>query len=437
MIKPKTLSGFQDLLPEVAYQKTVIIDQIKTVFNSFGFSPIETPHLEYSEMLLGETGGEIGKQLFRFQDNGDRDVCLRFDLTIPLARYFVQHQNDLGLPFKRYAIGSCFRGERPQKGRYREFTQCDFDILGVDSVSADLEICQVIAGGFQALGVKNFTIKINSRNILTGFLESIDLANVAVDVIRIFDKRDKISADKFNEELEKIGCSELQINSIAEFFNLSESASDNISLLKELKTFSASHQSFSDAVAQFTERIVLASEVQNLAPHLKVDLGLARGFGYYTGIVFETVLDDAPEVGSVAGGGRYNDLTKNFSKSDIPGVGASFGVSRIMAALEKLDLDLKTQGLDLLISNLEPDLLLEVTKIAAEMRSSGISVELFPDTVKLKKQLQYADRKKIPYMLIYGASEHQDQVFKLKNLQDGEQSECKTLAEIAKLITAD
>ena len=291
MIKPKTLSGFQDLLPEVAYQKTVIIDKLKTVFNSFGFAPIETPHLEYSEMLLGETGGEIGKQLYRFQDNGDRDVCLRFDLTIPLARYVVQHQNDLGLPFKRYAIGSCFRGERPQQGRYREFTQCDFDILGVDSVSADLEILQVIAGGFQALGLSDFTIKLNSRNILNGFIQSLSLEEKAVDIIRIFDKRDKISAEKFNTELESLGCAANQIDSIAKFFNLSESTNDNLSLLEQLKSFASGHEYFSEAVVELEKRVVIANQIENLAPHLKVDLGLARGFGYYTGIVFETVLN--------------------------------------------------------------------------------------------------------------------------------------------------
>ena len=434
MIKPKTLSGFQDLLPEVAYQKTVIIDKLKTVFNSFGFAPIETPHLEYSEMLLGETGGEIGKQLYRFQDNGDRDVCLRFDLTIPLARYVVQHQNDLGLPFKRYAIGSCFRGERPQQGRYREFTQCDFDILGVDSVSADLEILQVIAGGFQALGLSDFTIKLNSRNILNGFIQSLSLEEKAVDIIRIFDKRDKISAEKFNTELESLGCAANQIDSIAKFFNLSESTNDNLSLLEQLKSFASGHEYFSEAVVELEKRVVIANQIENLAPHLKVDLGLARGFGYYTGIVFETVLNAVPEVGSVGGGGRYNDLTKNFSKSDIPGVGASFGVSRIMAALDKLSLDIKTQAVELLVCNLEADFLLDLTKLAAELRAMEVSVELFPDVAKLKKQLQYANRRKIPYVLIYGQNEKEKGVFQIKNLNDGSQMAVQDISGILSLI---
>lgn len=412
IIKPKTLAGFQDLLPHEAWQQRKLIDKLVEVFESFGFSTIQTPHLEYTECLIGETGGEIGKQLFRFQDNGDRDVCLRFDLTVPLARYVVQHKNELTFPFKRYAAGSCFRGERPQQGRFREFMQCDFDILGVDSAFSDAEIIQVLAASYQALGIDNFIIKVNNRKILNSFAKQVNLENKAVEFIRLLDKKDKITAEKFNQELSELGCKDCQ--AVADFLAISN--------LKELK---------SENKKELADLFDVLSKLPDVLKHIQLDLSLARGFGYYTGNVFEVALPEVPEVGSVGSGGRYNNLTQNFSKDLIPGVGGSVGISRVLIALQKLkQLEAKTSPATILISNLEDSLQAEVNQIASELRATGLNAEVYPEITKLKKQIQYADKKNIKYFLIFGAEEAEKGTFQLKNLQSGEQQEISEVQRV-------
>ncbi len=432
IVKPKTLAGFQDLLPADALAQDQLIDQIKTIFHSFGFSPIQTPHLEYSEMLLSESDGEIGKQLFRFQDNGDRDVCLRYDLTVPLARFVVEHLKEIGLPFKRYAIGSCFRGERPQQGRFREFTQCDFDILGVDSVFADLEILQVIASGFEKLGLK-FILKLNSRELLNSFISMIGLADLAVDFIRHLDKKNKIDAEKFEQGLVELGCNPKQLEQVNLYLSYGHKSKSNIELIDNLATIPGASAQFLIALKNTKDLCLLANQT-NIKEHLVLDLSLARGFGYYTGHVFETVLVDVPEVGSVAGGGRYNNLTQNFSKELIPGVGASFGVSRILFALNKLNTNQQLTSADLLVANLDLEVASQVIELASNLRAEGFRVELYPEVTKLKKQLQFADRKKIAYLLICGATEVANKNFIVKNLQTGEQSEVKNILEAIKVL---
>ncbi len=433
IVKPKTLAGFQDLLPADAMAQNHLIDQIKTIFHSFGFSPIQTPHLEYSEMLLSESDGEIGKQLFRFQDNGDRDVCLRYDLTVPLARFVVEHLREIGLPFKRYAIGSCFRGERPQQGRYREFTQCDFDILGVDSVFADLEILQVIAAGFQKLGLR-IILKLNSRELLNSFIAMIGLADHSIDFIRHLDKKNKIDAETFEAGLRELGCNDDQLEQVLLYLNYATSASSNLVLIENLKTIPGASADFLFAVEK-TEILCTLANQTNAKDSLSLDLSLARGFGYYTGHVFETVLVDVPEVGSVAGGGRYNNLTQNFSKELIPGVGASFGVSRILYALSKLNTNQQLTSADILVANLDIEVAPNIIELASKLREQGLRVELYPEVAKLKKQLQFADRKKIPYILIFGATEAEKKILILKNLLTGEQLEIKDISEVTSKIS--
>lgn len=432
IIKARTLSGFQDLLPEQALRKTNLIDKLKEVFSSFGFAPIETPHLEYTEVLIGQTEGDIGKQLYRFKDNGDRDICLRFDLTVPFARYLVQHKNELGLPFKRYAVGNNFRGERPQQGRFREFTQCDFDIVGISSVCADAETIQIIVAGFKKLGFENFTVKISNRKLLNGLSKELNLEDKSADLIRIIDKKDKLSEDKFIELFKtELNCTDNQIQEILKFINLADSS--NETTIKNLVSYTDKNEYFKDGAKELTELYNIISNIEDIDKYVKIDLSLARGLGYYTGHIFETVLDDALEVGSVCGGGRYDNLTQTFEKDLTPGVGASFGISRILTALEKLDPEISATPAKVLITLFDMESAREIHKIASNLRKENINTEVYPDPVKLKKQFQYANKKGFNYVLIIGSEELKNGEYTLKDLNSGKEQK---IASFNDLISA-
>lgn len=433
LVTPRTLKGFRDLLPGEALAKKNMISKLQEVFESFGFGPIETPHLEYTDVLINETEGEIGKQLYRFEDNGGRDVCLRFDLTVPFARYAVQHKNELGMPFKRYAIGTNFRGENPQLGRYREFMQCDFDIIGVDSGSADAEIVQVIKAALLTMGVKNFTIRINNRKIMNGIAEHYGLVECVPEILRIIDKIDKIGEEKVRSSLlEELSLSSEQVDIFMEFVSLSGGKS-----CQEIFSIAEKYENLNEATKKgFQELRELAAILDGLEWQdcsYKIDFAIARGLGYYTGIIYETILNDFPEIGSICSGGRYDNLTQNFSKEPAPGVGASVGIDRLMAALQEMKLiTMRETPARVLVTQMDKELCAYSHRVASEFRASDIPTEVYPAAAKLKKQFQYADRKGHEFIVLIGEDEAKANKITVKNLKTAEQ-ETLTIEEAVKL----
>lgn len=432
-IEPRTLKGFRDLLPAEALIKSRMLSTAVEVFQSFGFVPIETPHLEYTDILIGESGEEIGKQLYRFEDQGGRDVCLRFDLTVPFARYVVQHKNDLGIPFKRYAIGSVFRGEQPQFGRFREFTQCDFDFVGTDSLGADAEIIQVISALLNALKIENFTIRINNRQIMNGLAESLGVEDRVPDILRVIDKWDKVGREKVRELLQgEASLSEEQVNSFIDFVSLSSEGQPS-DFFAKARAVDGANETLIKGLSDLEE---LSSILSALDVPFKVDFTIARGLGYYTGIVYETVLGDLPDIGSVCSGGRYDNLTMNFSKERLPGVGTSVGIDRLITAMGKLGLaEGAATPSKVLVTQMEEKDCAYVHGVAAVLRRGGISVEVYPEAAKLKKQFQYADKRGHAYVAVIGADEIAAGSITVKDMASGKQETCASAEEAIEILS--
>ena len=432
----KTLSGFRDILPKHASVKESMLSNIKEVFKSFGFVPIETPHLEYAEVLVGKGSEEIQKELYKFRDHGGRDVALRFDQTVPLARFVVQHKHLLSSPFKRYAIGNVFRGERAQAGRYREFTQCDFDFIGTTSILSDMEIIQVINNALVSLGIENFTIRINNRKILNGLAKYFEVEDKIEDILRIVDKIDKIGEEKVKTELEEsAGVSSNAINEIIKFISIKQE-SDNF--FEQVANYKNYNNQMKEGIEELEQIFDILATLDIKKENYQVDFSIARGLAYYTGTVYETVLDDLPSMGSVCSGGRYDNLTKSFSKDDdMSGVGASIGIDRLIAALEKLELIKgKNTTADVLILNIDDRYLANIHKLGEALRQAGIKTEIYPDTLKFKKQMKYANNQGHDFVIILGENEVNDGVVTLKNMQSGEQSNVATTEEIVAILNA-
>ena len=418
-ITPRTLKGFRDYLPETMIPRERLMDTAKQVYRSFGFAPIETPSLEYLEILTGKGSDETDKQLYRFQDHGGRDVGLRFDLTVPLARFAAQHAQGLGLPFKRYHIGTVWRGENTQRGRYREFMQCDFDTIGTTSVASDIETVLVVATLLRAIGFERFTIRVNHRGILNGLLEKSCLADKSTEVLRALDKLAKQGEEKVRAELaETAEANPEQIDQLMAFASIQ---GDNESILGSVSSLIEGNETGQAAVERL--RTVLsglaASGVDQKV--IQLDPSIARGLDYYTGIVLETTLNDLPEIGSVASGGRYDNLADLYTKQELPGIGASLGLDRLLAAMESLNMlpEAKTPA-DVLVAFFAEDRLEEYLRIASQLRQAGIRTELYPEAKKLGKQLQYADKKGFRVALIAGDEELANNSCQLKNLSNGE-----------------
>jgi len=386
LIEPRTLKGFHDRLPEEAMLKEKICEKFRIIFQSFGLQPIETPHLEHLDVLTGAQGGdEISKQIFHFVDQGNREVGLRFDLTVPLARFISQYKSKLGLPFKRYAIGNVFRGEKPQAGRYREFTQCDFDIIGNTDVVADVETLQIVIACLDAVSVPSYTIKINHRLLMEGVASQLGMSDVT-SFLRGLDKLDKIGREGVIKELkETTGVHEEKILKALDFVKLSE----------EILSFGSSDSRFEEGVKRLKETISLVDSKK-----IKIDLSIARGLGYYTGLVFETVLNDMPELGSVSSGGRYDNLTGQFSKEVMPGIGGSVGLDRLLVYLEKTSK--QESETRILIIREENSNLKELFDTAASLRTRFNFVEIYPCPDKIKKQFEYSEKKKFSHLIFVG-----------------------------------
>ncbi len=415
-IQPRTLKGFRDLTPELMIPREGLIATAKGVYQSFGFSPIDTPALEYTEILLGKGGVETDKQLYRFEDNGGRDVALRFDLTIPFARFAAQHIGALGTPFKRYHTGPVWRGENTQRGRYREFVQCDFDTIGTTSTVADTESTLVIHDLFRALGFERFSVRLNNRKVLGGVLERLDLAHQAEHVLRALDKLSKIGPEKVTAEMMATsGCNEAQA---AEVLTLAAVTGDNRTILKGLEPLVGDSEQGRTGLAELTEILdgVQAAGVDE--GRVRLDLSIARGLDYYTGTVYETFLDDLEGIGSCCSGGRYDNLASLYTKQELPGVGASLGVDRLLAAMEELGMiEARVASAPVFLAFFDRDRASDYVGLAARLRSAGVAVELYPEPRKLGAQLKYADRRGHRLAVIVGPDEWQAGRCQLKDLQ--------------------
>lgn len=430
LVQARTLSGFKDRLPQEAIAKSELLKKIIDVFESFGFVPIETPHLEYADVLIKQGSDEIQKELYAFKDHGGRDVALRFDLTVPLARFVSQHRHCLTFPFKRYAVGNVFRGERAQRGRYREFTQCDFDFIGSQSIASDSEIIQIIAEVMKRLEVGKFKISINHRGILNGICEHLGITQVN-EALRIIDKLDKIGKEGVKEELVKtLGLDFKQIEALLEFVSIKqeEDFEEFFASIAYLKDFNLTLQK---AIGDL-EELGLILKSLNLDSCV-INFSIARGLGYYTGIIYETTLEELPSLGSVCSGGRYDYLTQAFSKEVLSGVGASVGLDRLLAGLEELGKMKiqKTKALILCIAMQKEQMSL-VQKIAQELRMHSIPSEVYPDILRLGKILSYANSKQFAYVGIIGEEEVKQEKITLKDLKTGEQKTAN-LEEIVKI----
>ena len=434
MREARTLSGFRDILPDNASVKETMLNKIKEVFKSFGFVPIETPHLEYAEVLIGKGSEEIQKELYKFRDHGGRDVALRFDQTVPLARFVVQHKHQLTMPFKRYAIGNVFRGERAQAGRYREFTQCDFDFIGTTSILSDMEIIQVIIDSLISLGIENFTIRINNRKILNGLAKYFGIEDKIEDILRIVDKIDKIGEDKVKEELkESANIDDNAIDEIIKFISIKEEDKDFFSKIAHYKEY---NEQMKEGIEELESIFSILATLNIKKENYQIDFSIARGLAYYTGTVYETVLDDLPSMGSVCSGGRYDNLTKSFSEDDnMSGVGASIGIDRLIAALEKLELIKgKNTTADVLILNIDDKYISNIYKLGEELRYNGIKVEIYPETTRFKKQMKYANNKGHEFIIILGENEIESNTITLKNMTNGEQQNIDTVEKLVEII---
>jgi histidyl-tRNA synthetase len=415
MIEPRTLQGFRDYLPASAIPRERLIDTARRVYRSYGFAPIDTPALEYLEILTGKGGEETDKQLYKFQDQGGRWVGLRFDLTVPLARFAAQHHHELGLPFKRYHIAPVWRGERPQAGRYREFVQCDFDTIGTTAAAADIETALVIHDLLDALGVGGFSIRVNNRLVLNGLLERLALAEKAPAILRVLDKLGKATRDEVAAEMVRVAG--IDAEQARQVLQLAELQGTDEHVLRQLEPLVAGNARGEEGVARLAE-LLAACRAAGIGPQrLRLDVSIARGLDYYTGTVYETFLDALPERGSVCSGGRYDNLAGLYTKEQLPGVGASLGLDRLLSALEDLGLVEKVATpAEVFVPFFDRERLHDYLRLAARLRAAGLRVEQYPEPKKLGQQLKYADRRGFRLAVIVGGNEFSAGTCQLKDL---------------------
>ena len=436
-VTPRTLSGFMELLPAPQQQMERMMEILRTTYSRYGFTPLDTPAIEASEVLLAKGGGETEKQIYRFQ-KGDADLSLRFDLTVPLAKYVALHYNDLAFPFRRYQIGKVYRGERAQRGRFREFYQADIDIIGDGKldISNDAEIPAIIYRTFTALGLKRFQIRVNNRKILNGFYAMLDLTHESGAIMRTVDKLDKIGAAQVKELLmaEEIGLSAEQAGEIMRFIAIDGS---NAEVLQALEGYRGRHPLFDEGLDELTTvaRYLAAFGVPE--DHFKVDLTIARGLDYYTGTVYETTMLDHPEIGSICSGGRFDNLAEYYTDKKLPGVGISIGLTRLFFVLEDqgyLNDQLNTAPADALILPMTEDLSAAIA-LATQLRSAGVRTQLYGEQKKFKQKMSYADKLGVPYVIFLGEEEIASGVTAVKNMRTGEQVKVSP-DEAVKLIQA-
>lgn len=441
MSKPSLPRGTRDFGPETMAKRTFILQQITSVFKKFGFLPIETPTLENLSVLMGKYGEEGDQLLFKVLNSGNflsqvdpldyaggakkilpkiAEKGLRYDLTVPFARFVSMHRNELAMPFKRYQIQPVWRADRPQRGRYREFYQCDADVVGTDSLLCEADIVLMLHEIFDKLGLGNFIIKINNRKILTGIAEVIGKPGREAELCVAIDKLDKIGQDKVEEELIEKGFEKSHIQALQPIFKLDLGDESSFQSLRDwLSASSVGLQ----GIAELSQvwQLVKASGIEN--PKIQLDVTLARGLSYYTGAIFEVKALDVA-MGSISGGGRYDNLTGSFGLPGVSGVGISLGVDRIFDVMEELQLfpSSAMQSTQVLLTSMDEASFLACLPLAKQLREQGLATEVYPDPVKLKKQLDYANKKQIPFVIVVGSDEIAAQQWSLKNMQTGEQS---------------
>ncbi len=427
LISPRVLKGFRDILPDSERVRRALTDRLESAFRQFGYVPIDTPTLEYTEVLLGKGGGETDKQIFRFRDHGDRDVALRFDLTVPFARYMAAHMNELYTPFRRYHIGKAYRGENTQRGRYREFVQCDFDIVGVDSVSADTDILLTVVEAFRALGTERIELRVAHRGLFSRFLEHLGVGERSAEVLRTVDKLRKVGVETTKNDLTAL-VGETKAAQVIEFITADSEYEEVIRRLEEL---AGGPDIDSNRVRDTIAAVVEAGAGENII----LDPSITRGLDYYTGIVFETFLPELPDIGSVCSGGRYNDLASLYSKQELPGVGGSVGLDRLLAALEQLGRTPEAgRAAEILVFCLDESLVGWYHAIARSLRESGFTCEVYPEAKKLAQQFTYAEKKGIPLAVICGPDERAERRINCKDLRSRESFEAAGVDDAAQML---
>ena len=419
-VQPKTLPGFMELLPNEQILFNEMKEKIQKTYEKFGFLPLNTPIIESAEVLLAKAGGETEKQIYRF-NKGDSDLALRFDLTVPLAKYVTEYYPNLTFPFRRYQIGKVYRGEKAQRGRYREFYQCDVDIIGENELSLinDAEIPSIIYNTFKELGFDDFTISINNRKILNGLFESLELNNQSVDILRIIDKIDKIGKENVIKEIQDLGVEQSKIDTIMSFISITGNIEETISALRGLNI---DNELFNLGVNELEE---VASNIKLFGvptQNYKIDLTIARGLDYYTGTVYETFLNQYRQLGSVCSGGRYDNLSSYYTDKKMPGVGISIGLTRLFFQLtDNKIIEAGNRSISKVMIVSMVDDFSESIEIATKLRKNGINTQIYTDNAKIKKQFNYANRLGIPYVIIIGEDEINNNVISLKNMESGEQ----------------
>ena len=421
--KPRTLSGFMELLPEKQVQFDRMMELLRRSYSLYGFTPLDTPIIEASEVLLAKGGGETEKQMYRFT-KGDTDLSLRFDLTVPLAKYVALHYADLSFPFRRFQIGKVYRGERAQRGRFREFYQADIDVIGdgkLDIVN-EAEIPSIIYNTFTALGLRRFQIRVNNRKILNGFYAMLDLTDKAAHIMRTVDKLDKIGPDQVRQLLmdEEIGLTQKSADEILTLISIKGS---NGEVLSALNGYRGRNEMFDQGLDELTTVVNYLSAFGVPEDHFAVDLTIARGLDYYTGTVYETTMLDHPEIGSICSGGRYDNLAEYYTDKQLPGVGISIGLTRLFFVLEDqgyLNNQMNTAPADALILPMTEDLAPAIAA-ATTLRQAGIRAQLYTEQKKFKQKMSYADRIGVPYVVFLGENEVRQGAVSIKDMSTGEQ----------------
>ena len=433
-VTPRTLSGFMELLPAQQQQLERMMDILRTTYSRYGFTPLDTPVIEASEVLLAKGGGETEKQIYRFQ-KGDADLALRFDLTVPLAKYVALHGNDLAFPFRRYQIGKVYRGERAQRGRFREFYQADIDIIGDGKldITNEAEIPSIIYQTFTALGLTRFQIRVNNRKILNGFYAMLGLTDRSGDIMRTVDKLDKIGPHKVRACLmDDVGLTVDQAEEIMRFISITGS---NDQVLSALEGYRGRHELFDQGLDELTTvtRYLAAFGVPEV--NFAVDLTIARGLDYYTGTVYETTLLGYPEIGSVCSGGRYDNLAEYYTDRQLPGVGISIGLTRLFYVLGEqglLNPSLPTAPADVLILPMTQDLTPAI-QLATRLRGAGIRTQLYTEQKKFKAKMNYADKLGVPYVVFLGDDEIAAGLVACKDMTSGEQTKLPFDATLSRI----
>ena len=432
--EPRTLAGFMELLPNEQILFNQMKQKIEKTYQRFGFLPLDTPILELAEVLLAKAGGETEKQIYRFT-KGDTDIAMRFDLTVPLAKYVAKNYGNLSFPFRRYQIGKVYRGEKTQKGRFREFYQCDIDIIGDGELGIvnDAEIPSVIYNLIKEIGFDEFTICINNRKVLNGLFKEINQEQNAVEIMRTIDKLAKIGKENVVKELKEIGLDEQAIDKILTFIEIDGTTDEKIAKLEKLGII---NEMFVQGLEELKQVVKYIRVFGVPDTHFKIDLTIARGLDYYTGTVYETFLNNYKELGSVCSGGRYENLAGYYTDKKLPGVGISIGLTRLFYKLNELQLIKadKYSMADVLIIPMVEDMTKSI-ELASNLRAKGVNTEVYLNDKKLKAKFKYADKLKIPYVVVIGEDEINSNTVKVKNMETGEETTVPLVTdEICKVI---